>query len=68
MQVFIANGTPVELFTFHWSRELGDCYDCGLPAAFFRDGTTDDSSRLCAICAANSAALGSPIVRIDGDV
>lgn len=49
---------------FTWSTKLGNCYDCGLPAAFTVD--REESSDLrCAVCAANAAARGETIQRID---
>lgn len=53
---------------FHWSTEHGDCYDCGLPAAFYRDGGTEAHHKVCAVCAANDAVNGSEIARIDGEI
>jgi hypothetical protein len=52
---------------FHWSTEHGECYDCGLPAAFYRDGGREAHHQVCAVCAANDAANGSEIARIDGE-
>ena len=49
--------------TFEWDDEWGACYECGVPAAFRIDGLTD--YRVCAVCAANSAAGGDTITRID---
>jgi len=56
-----------EEIIFHWSREHGDCYDCGRPAAF---RAVDCYGRarheiLCSVCAANWAADGQIIERID---
>ena len=60
------------LVTFIWSTEDGHCYDCGLPAAFYapkryshepRDPSPQN--KLCAVCAANEAAGGEMIRRID---
>jgi hypothetical protein len=63
-----------EKVTFAWSLEHGRCYDCGIPAAFYLprayvrkgdpEGPTDFNKR-CAICAANDAALGEQVRRID---
>ncbi len=71
----VATLTPrddCELVVFHWSTEHGACYDCGLPAAFYR--TMRDlrveplpEDLLCAICAANAAAGGDEIMRIDDE-
>ena len=49
-----------ETIVFGWSRNHGDCYDCGLPAAFLSEGQT-----LCAVCAANHAADGALVSRIE---
>lgn len=56
--------------TFNWSTEYGTCYDCGLPAAFCLTGMTYkdwdlDNLKRCAICAANDAANGESITRLD---
>lgn len=61
-----------ELVIFHWSADHGECYDCGLPAAFKADlyrtpKRTDERDiweNQCAVCAANAAANGHTIVRI----
>ena len=53
---------------FMWSTEHGECYDCGLPAAFYRDGVIAEHNKLCAVCAANDAAKGAEIHRIDGEM
>lgn len=55
---------------FDWSTEWGSCYECGLPAAFRLVGlavyeTNLDSWKRCAVCAANAAATGEFIARID---
>lgn len=55
-------------YVFFWSRNHGDCYECGRPAAFKLLGYsgTDESSWLrCAVCAANAAAEGETIARIE---
>lgn len=66
-----APAAPEEEVTFTWSTRAGRCYDCGRPAAFLR-GTylrqphdSDETTKLCAVCAANAAADGEPITRID---
>lgn len=61
-----------ELVIFHWNADHGECYDCGLPAAFKADlyrtpKRTDERDvweNQCAVCAANAAANGHTIVRI----
>lgn len=56
-----------EVVVFHWTRDNGECYDCGLPAAFFTDASGGRSLigvKLCAVCAANHAADGETISRI----
>ena len=57
-----------EEITFHWSRNHGDCYDCGRPAAFWCPemyGTVESEPRVenkfCAVCAANHAADGESV-------
>lgn len=71
-------GEPV---IFRWTRDYGDCYDCGLPAAFFLprayineertpgapDQRPTETNKRCAVCAANDAANGETIARIDGE-
>lgn len=66
-----------EIVVFEWNTELGHCYECGLPAAFWlpnvyegflarpRDqyGVADDEKR-CSVCAANAAADGERVARI----
>lgn len=52
----------IELVVFGWSNKHGHCDDCGLPAAFAREPL---ASRLCAVCAANAAADGERIFRLD---
>ena len=49
----------LEIVVFQWSREHGECSECGLPAAF-RSGPR----KLCAVCAASYAADGERIARI----
>lgn len=47
-----------------WATRHGPCHDCGLPAAFKETGL---DHRLCAVCAANTAADGVGIVRLNPD-
>lgn len=64
----------VESVTFHWSRNHGDCEDCGSPAAFhstryvlrvpLADIPLARLAPLCAVCAANDAVDGETITRI----
>lgn len=58
--------------TFRWSTEHGECYDCGRPAAFYNWDLVSrgfcDTAILCAVCAANVAADGGTIGRIEDDV
>jgi hypothetical protein len=49
--------------TFTWSDKHGPCYDCGRPAAFL----AGEDIAICAVCAANRAADGDQITRIEGD-
>lgn len=53
---------------FKWDDRLGDCYDCGRPAAFFLtykgDTPTPETIR-CSLCAANDAAHGEAIAFIE---
>ena len=61
--------------TFEWSTEYGECHDCGLPAAFasgwqaiVNAGTVKvipATLKRCAVCAANDAAAGEHVIRID---
>lgn len=58
--------------TFEWSDEHGECYDCGLPAAYYLYGRTrkpgvvyEPADIRCSVCAANLAADGETIRRID---
>jgi len=54
-------GVPgLEIVVFQWSRNHGDCEDCGLPAAF-----AGESRKMCAVCAAHAAAEGETITRIE---
>lgn len=48
---------------FVWASVHGDCYDCGLPAAFERYDEKYQH-KLCAVCAANAAADGENIRRL----
>lgn len=56
--------------TFQWDERYGDCYECGRPAGFF--ATYNGSSLAprpetlrCAYCAANEAADGETIQRLE---
>lgn len=59
--------------TFNWSDEKGNCYDCGLPAAYCLVGhsayeTEDKIPWLrCCICAAQAAAEGESILYLFKD-
>lgn len=72
---FPGDVTPLpvdELVTvvFHWSTKHGPCYDCGLPAAFLAPkayGEDGAGQKLCAVCAANGAADGEQIERLNKD-
>jgi len=57
----------VQEVKFLWSTEHGHCYDCGAPAAFkvLDYELTGDENRFCAVCAANHAADGYEIRRIE---
>lgn len=48
---------------FHWDPRHGPCHDCDLPAAFRLGDASGE--KLCAVCAANHAADGQRIIRID---
>jgi hypothetical protein len=57
---------------FKWSDKYGDCEDCGAPAAYVSDryGAPDPvakDGRLCPVCAAEDAANGHAVVRLDDD-
>lgn len=64
-----ASVTPgVRTVTFEWDTRLGDCYECGLPAAFFatyKGSTPTPETLRCSVCAANNAADGEGIARIE---
>lgn len=47
---------------FQWDDQHGECYDCGLPAAF-----SVGLDIVCAVCAANHAVDGDVIVRLDSE-
>ena len=53
---------------FDWSDEHGDCFDCGLPAAYriprFTHNTMPDTDIFCSICAAGYASRGFEIRRL----
>lgn len=56
---------------FQWSEEWGECYDCGLPAAFMVGPDTAFTAEglRCAVCAAQAACEGETIRWLgeDGD-
>lgn len=60
----------LKLVAWQWSTVHGACYDCGAPAAFrltdavYTEASADEN-RFCAVCAANHAADGSTIARLD---
>lgn len=59
-----------EVVVFQWYNHNGQCYDCGLPAAFKLVGHAAysknlDSWKRCCVCAANAAADGEFIERIE---
>lgn len=60
-----------ERVIFYWSRNHGDCYDCGNPAAFVAPCMYGDVRGVekitifCALCAANHAADGETIEWIE---
>lgn len=50
---------------FDWSNEHGECYDCGLPAAYKLKHIGLDNHQdfvLCSVCAAYHASHGDEIV------
>jgi hypothetical protein len=56
----------LRIVVFQWSAKHGECHECGLPAAFIdRPYGDGEERRLCAVCAANSAAEGQAITRIE---
>lgn len=65
-------GTRVAMVdvTFRWSTDHGECESCGLPSAFHAIDQYGEGKhqRLCCVCAADLAADGWPIARIDGEV
>lgn len=58
---------PAEVVVFQWSTQHGHCVECGLPAAFYRLDAygPGKNMRACSVCAANAAADGEAIARID---
>jgi hypothetical protein len=51
---------------FHWDDAFGFCYECGRPAHFESDENSDRPFSLrCGVCAANDAAGGAKVWRID---
>lgn len=55
---------------FQWEDRHGKCSECGLPAAFlvpdaYGDRALDDHHKRCAVCAANDAAGGERVIRIE---
>lgn len=44
-----------------WSTEMGECYDCGSPAAYEIERPNGASSRFCSVCAALLASEGEVI-------
>lgn len=61
MSTQVLTDPTLEIVVFQW-RRTATCYDCGLPAAFLHS-----SDPLCAVCAANAAANGVTISRIEED-
>lgn len=61
--------------SLEWSDKYGSCIECGLPAAFFCPGLYGENdpkyviprvqNKFCAVCAANRAADGEKVMRID---
>lgn len=67
---FITGSIPdptIEVVVLGWSNRHGPCYECGLPAAFALadEGPLRPEIKRCSVCAANDAATGIAIVRID---
>ena len=64
-----------EVVTFVWHSRHGHCYECGLPAAFKTGHYLEqplphnipDEDKRCAVCAANHAADGETITRIENE-
>jgi hypothetical protein len=57
-----------KIVVFQWSDKYGACQECSAPAAFLSiDAYGPDSTeqKLCAVCAANAAADGETIKRIE---
>lgn len=52
---------------FQWVDQYGPCYECGRPAAFFvgKDDGPRPQTKRCAVCAANAAADGEFVQRIE---
>lgn len=55
----------LQTVTFHWHTRYGPCEDCGLPSAYLIDGNSESALRTCSVCAAEHAAGGSHIARLD---
>jgi hypothetical protein len=55
--------SETQTVTFEWSTAKGECYDCGLPAAYRLTGVAVDGGDflLCSVDAAYHAAHGDTI-------
>ena len=59
------------LILLSWSPALGQCYECGLPAAFAVPDAygpnipLSDHHKRCAVCAVNDAVDGERITRLE---
>lgn len=67
----LKDGKDLRVVVFQWSAAHGECYECGLPAAFYagsvprqKDSVFARAARRCAVCAANAASDGEKIHRI----
>lgn len=62
------------IIVMQWSEEYGECYDCGLPAAYAVElypssPPEDRNENLCSVCAAHHAWQGERIVNwLPGEV
>lgn len=75
-QQTLPDGQGIVTVLMRWSNKHGECYGCGLPAAFWIPNRNVDhlsptaphaSEKRCAVCAANEAAEGLLIRRIDSE-
>lgn len=66
----VLGADDLAVVVFQWSTKHGPCHDCGLPAAYVQPNaygpkSTAEPPKLCAVCAADVAAGGAEILRIE---